>query len=432
MHEPHPDYTTKNSPWPVAATVERLTGLIAERGMTIFATIDQRTAARSAGLELRETILIIFGNPAAGTPVMDAQPLAALDLPLKLLIWDDDGHTRVTYLSPAVLAARYGLAESLAAPLAGIERLVDTALTDDTQRPATHAPTALTYRTVALDEGEIFYREAGDRSAPSLLLLHGFPSSSAQYDRLMARLRTSLHVIAPDLPGFGRSPAPAGTMTFDRLTDTIDRFTQAVGLQHFSLYVFDFGAPVGFRLAVRHPERIDSLVIQNGNAYEQGLGPRVQPLMAYWHDRAAHEDDVRHGALSLEGTRTQYVEGTPDPTAVNPDLWELDQRYLELPGRDRVMLDLLYDYQTNLAAYPEWHEYLRTYCPPALVAWGTGDKHFPPAGAHAYLDDLPDAELHLLDTGHFATATHSDEIADLITAFLARVSRSRDATAGSA
>lgn len=286
-----------------------------------------------------------------------------------------------------------------------------------------HSPTALTYRTVALDEDEIFYREAGDRSAPTLLLLHGFPSSSAQYDRLMARLRTSLHVIAPDLPGFGRSPAPAGAMTFDRLTDTIDRFTEAVGLQHFSLYMFDFGAPVGFRLAVRHPERIDSLVIQNGNAYEEGLGPRVQPLMAYWRDRAAHEDAVRDGALSLKGTRTQYVEGTPDPTAVNPDLWELDQRYLELPGRDRVMLDLLYDYQSNLAAYPQWHEYLRTYRPPALIAWGTGDQHFPPAGAHAYLDDLPDAELHLLDTGHFATATHSDEIADLIAEFLPRVGR---------
>jgi pimeloyl-ACP methyl ester carboxylesterase len=280
--------------------------------------------------------------------------------------------------------------------------------------------TKLTYRSIDLCGNEIFYREAGDPSAPTLLLLHGFPSTSAQYDRMMDRLRTSLHVIAPDLPGFGRSQALVGTATFDRLADTIEQFTEALSLDHFSLYVFDFGAPVGFRLAVRHPERIDSLIIQNGNAYEAGLGPRVQPLKAYWSDRAAHEDEIRAGALSLDGTRTQYVEGTPDPAAVNPDLWELDQRYLEVAGHDQVMLDLLYDYQSNLAAYPEWHNYLSTHRPPALIAWGTGDRHFPPAGAHAYLDDLPDAELHLLDTGHFATATHSDEIADLIAEFIPR------------
>ena len=252
-------------------------------------------------------------------------------------------------------------------------------------------------------------------------MLHGFPSSSAQYDRLMHRLGSRAHTIAPDLPGFGRSATPAGTVTFDRLTDAIEQFTEAVGLDRYSLYMFDFGAPVGFRLAVRHPERVAGLVIQNGNAYEAGLGPRTQPLRAYWRDRAAHEDEIRAGALALEGTRTQYVEGTPDPTAVNPDLWELDQHYLDAAGHDRVMLDLLYDYQSNLAAYPAWHEYLRTYRPPALIAWGTGDQHFPPVGAHAYLADLPDAELHLLDTGHFATATHSDEIAELIADFLPRV-----------
>jgi pimeloyl-ACP methyl ester carboxylesterase/uncharacterized protein (DUF302 family) len=420
MNDPQTDYTTKDSPWPVAATVERLTGLIVERGMTVFATIDQRAAARGAGLELRETVLIIFGNPAAGTAVMDAEPLAALDLPLKLLVWDDDGRTRVSYLTPAVLAARYGLPESLAAPLAGIDQLTDAVLSDRAGEPIVRSSSSLRYRTVDLDDGEIFYREAGDRSAPSLLLLHGFPSSSAQYDRLIDRLQGRAHLIAPDLPGFGRSATPGGTMTFDRLTDAIERFIEAVDLKRFSLYMFDFGAPVGFRLAVRQPDRIDGLVIQNGNAYEAGLGPRVQPLKAYWADRAGHEDEVRNGALTLDGTRTQYVEGTPDPAAVNPDLWELDQHYLDAAGHDRVMLDLLYDYQSNLAAYPEWHEYLRTYRPPALIAWGTGDHHFPPAGAHAYLADLPDAEIHLLDTGHFATATHSDEIAELIADFLPR------------
>jgi pimeloyl-ACP methyl ester carboxylesterase/uncharacterized protein (DUF302 family) len=420
MPDSRPDHTTKDSPWPVAETTERLTGLIADRGMTVFSTIDQRAAARRAGLELRETVLIVFGDPTAGTPVMEAEPLAALDLPLKLLVWDDDGRTRVSYLTPAVLAARFGLSESLAAPLAGIDQLTDAALAG-AGTPAAHSVPASRYRTIELDDGEIFYREAGDRSAPPLLLLHGFPSSSAQYERLMHRLRPHAHMIAPDLPGFGRSPAPDGTMTFDRLADSIERFTEAVGLERYSLYMFDFGAPVGFRLAVRHPERVDGLVIQNGNAYEVGLGPRVQPLKAYWRDRAAHEDEVRGGALTLEGTRTQYVEGTPDPTAVNPDLWELDQRYLDMDGRDQVMLDLLYDYQSNLAAYPAWHEYLRSYRPPTLIAWGTGDQHFPPVGAHAYLADLPDAELHLLDTGHFATATHSDEIAELIADFLPRV-----------
>jgi pimeloyl-ACP methyl ester carboxylesterase/uncharacterized protein (DUF302 family) len=400
----------------------RLTEFITERGMTIFATIDQRAAARRSGLELRETVLIIFGSPAGGTPVMDAQPLAALDLPLKLLVWDDDGDARVSYLKPAALAERFALPDSLAAPLAGIEGLVDTVLSgDDGDLVAVRSRSSLGYRTVSVDAGEIFYREAGDRSAPTLLLLHGFPSSSAQYDRLMDRLRGRVHTIAPDLPGFGRSVTPAGTVTFDRLTDAIEQFTEAVGHDRYSLYMFDFGAPVGFRLAVRHPERVAGLVIQNGNAYEAGLGPRTQPLRPYWRDRAAHEDEIRGGALSLEGTRTQYVEGTPDPTAVNPDLWELDQRYLDAAGHDRAMLDLLYDYQSNLAAYPEWHEYLRTYRPPALIAWGTGDQHFPPVGAHAYLADLPDAELHLLDTGHFATATHSDEIAELIADFLPRV-----------
>ena len=354
---------------------------------------------------------------------MAARPLAALDLPLKLLVWDDGGRTLVSYLKPAVLSARYALDESLAAPLAGIDALVDAVLSSGHARylKASSTPPAA-YRTIEVDGEPLFYREAGDRTAPPLLLLHGFPSSSAQYERLMNRLGARVHTIAPDLPGFGRSPALTGAMTFERLADAIEGFIDAIGLKRLSLYLFDFGAPVGFRLAVRQPERITGLVIQNGNAYEAGLGPRVEPLKAYWRDRADHEDAIRAGALTLEATRTQYIEGTPDPTAVNPDLWELDQRYLEIEGRDQVMLDLLYDYQTNLAAYPAWHEYLRAYRPPTLLAWGQGDQHFPPPGAHAYLADLPEAELHFLDTGHFATATHSDEIAELIAEFLPRLS----------
>jgi pimeloyl-ACP methyl ester carboxylesterase len=273
------------------------------------------------------------------------------------------------------------------------------------------------YRTIDLEGTEVFYREGGDPWAPTLLLLHGFPSSSAQYDQLMERLGGSAHVIAPDYPGFGRSPALTGTTTFDRLADAVDAFIEAKGIERFSLYMFDFGSPVGFRIATRHPERVEGLVLQNGNAYEVGLGPGMQAVKPYWHDRAANEAGVR-GVLTLEATRSQYVDGVADPTSVNPDLWELDQRYMDMPGRDQVMLDLLYDYQNNVTLYPTWQEYLRTYKPPALLAWGRNDAFFPPEGARAYLDDLPDAELHLLNTGHFATATHSAEIADLITAFL--------------
>jgi pimeloyl-ACP methyl ester carboxylesterase len=261
------------------------------------------------------------------------------------------------------------------------------------------------YRTIQVDGTEVFYREGGERDRPTLLLLHGYPSSSAQYERLMERLEDRYHVIAPDFPGFGQSPPLSGTTTFDRIAEVVDAFTEAVGLERFSLYMFDFGSPVGFRLATQHPERVVSLVLQNGNAYEAGLGPGMQALMPYWEDRLANEQAVR-GFLQLEATRSQYLDGVGDPTTVNPDLWELDQRYLDLPGRDRVMLDLLYDYQSNVALYPRWHEYLRA------------NQFFPPEGARAYLQDLPGAELHLLDTGHFATATHSAEIAELIAAFL--------------
>jgi pimeloyl-ACP methyl ester carboxylesterase len=273
------------------------------------------------------------------------------------------------------------------------------------------------YRTIKVKGREVFYREGGDPSGATLLLLHGFPSSSAQYGQLMQALAGSFHVIAPDYPGFGQSPALSGTTTFERLADAVDAFTHAKGLGRFSLYMFDFGSPVGFRIATRHPERVQGLVLQNGNAYEDGLGPGMRALEPYWKDKAANEAAIRD-FLTLEATRSQYVDGVADPASVNPDLWELDQRYLELPGRDQVMLDLLYDYQSNVTLYPAWQEYLRTYAPPALVAWGRNDAFFPPEGARAYLKDLPDAELHLLDTGHFATATHSVEIAELISAFL--------------
>jgi pimeloyl-ACP methyl ester carboxylesterase len=275
----------------------------------------------------------------------------------------------------------------------------------------------ISYRTVSVDGTEVFYREGGERAARTLLLLHGFPSSSAQYEQLMQRLEERYHVVAPDYPGFGQSLPLSGTTTFDRVADVVDGFTHAKDLDGFSLYMFDFGSPVGFRLATSHPERIQGLVLQNGNAYEGGLGPGMQALEPYWQDRSANESAVR-GFLRLDATRSQYLDGVVDATTVNPDLWELDQRYLELPGRDQVMLDLLYDYQNNVKLYPRWQEYLRANQPPALIPWGKNDQFFPPAGARAYLQDLPEAELHLLDTGHFATATHSREIAELVADFL--------------
>jgi pimeloyl-ACP methyl ester carboxylesterase len=276
-----------------------------------------------------------------------------------------------------------------------------------------------TYRTVDVDGVEVFYREAGPAGAPTLLLLHGFPTSSAQFQPLIDRLAGRFHLIAPDDPGFGYTQPGALTFTFDALADVIDGFTTALGLEHVALYLFDFGAPVGFRLATRHPERVDALIIQNANAYEQGIGPALAGLAPYWEDRQAAEPAVR-GFLTLEGTRSQYLDGVPDPARVDPDAYTLDQHFLDLPGRDRVMLDLIYDYPSNLALYPAWHAYLREHRPPTLITWGANDQHFVADGARAYLTDVPDAELHLLDTGHFALATHVDEVAELISAFLSR------------
>ncbi|HEY4279468.1 MAG TPA: alpha/beta hydrolase [Conexibacter sp.] len=275
-----------------------------------------------------------------------------------------------------------------------------------------------TYGTVEVDGAKVFYREAGDPTAPTLLLLPGFPSSSAQYQGLIDLLGEHHHLVSPDYPGFGRSPALEGETTFDRVADAIERFTEVKQLDRHALYMFDFGSPVGFRVATRHPEQVSGLVMQNGNAYLEGLGPKMQALAPYWRDRAANEAAVR-GALEPEAVRSQYVDGVPDPDHVNPDLWELDLRYIGLPGRDRVMLDLLYDYQNNLPLYPEWQKYLRDRQPPTLLAWGKNDEFFPVEGAEAYKKDLPDAQLHLLDTGHFATATHSPEIAELIAEFIA-------------
>lgn len=275
------------------------------------------------------------------------------------------------------------------------------------------------YRTVDVDGVEVFYREAGDQAAPTLLLLHGFPTSSTQYQELIDRLSDRFHLVAPDYPGFGYTEPLEGATTFERLADVVDGFVHALDLDHYGLYVFDFGAPVGFRLATRHPERVDVLIVQNGNAYEAGIGPNLAGLAPYWEDREAAEPAART-FLQLDATRAQYVEGVADPESLDPDLWTLDQHFLDLPRRDQVMLDLFYDYTSNVALYPTWQTYLRDQQPATLVTWGANDRYFVADGARAYLTDVPNAELHLLDTGHFALATHAEEIADLIAAFHAK------------
>lgn len=280
------------------------------------------------------------------------------------------------------------------------------------------------HRRISVDGVELFYREAGPRNAPVLLLLHGFPTSSQMYRNLIPRLADRYRVIAPDYPGFGQSDAPAPDKfeySFDHYADLMDKLSQQLGLQRYALYVMDYGAPVGFRLATRHPERVSALIVQNGNAYIEGIGAFWDPIKAYWQDNnATNAEHIRQAALTLEGTRWQYLNGVPDPTLVSPDAYMLDQAYLERPGNKDIQLAMIYDYRTNLPRYPEWQAYFRKYQPPTLVIWGKNDAIFLAAGAQPYRRDNPKAEVHLLDTGHFALETHGAQIAQLIRGFLAK------------
>ncbi|PZT77655.1 MULTISPECIES: alpha/beta fold hydrolase [unclassified Streptomyces] len=291
------------------------------------------------------------------------------------------------------------------------------------------------HRHIEVDGVRIFFRESipvdGADDAPPLLLLHGFPSASHQFRRLMDTLGARYRLIAPDYPGFGHSDAPlsasAGgsfTYSFDRLAEIVEGFVLRLGLTRFAMYVFDFGAPVGFRLAARHPEWIAGLVVQNGNAYEEGLSARARDFIGLRRETPGAADTVR-SLLTLPATRGQYEGGTADPELVAPDGWTLDQHFLDLPGRTTPQLDLAFDYHSNLALYPRWQEWLRTHTPPALIVWGAHDMFFPAPGARAYLRDLPDAELRLFDTGHFALEDHLPHIAPLIAGFLDRVGAAR-------
>jgi pimeloyl-ACP methyl ester carboxylesterase len=285
--------------------------------------------------------------------------------------------------------------------------------------------TKVMYRTVKVGELDIFYREAGPKDAPALLLLHGFPTSSQMFRNLIPALADRYRVVAPDYPGFGHSSMPSRdsfAYTFDNLAGVIDAFTEKVGLAKYALYVQDYGAPVGYRLAAAHPERVTAIVVQNGNAYDEGLdNPFWEPIKAYWKEpHSPQKRDALRGFLTYDATRWQYTHGVPNPELVGPDGPAHDQFLLDRPGNQEIQLDLFLSYGSNPPLYPRWQEYFRTHQPPVLIAWGKNDQIFPAAGAEPYNRDLERLELHLLDAGHFALETNGDEIATLMREFLGK------------
>jgi pimeloyl-ACP methyl ester carboxylesterase len=279
------------------------------------------------------------------------------------------------------------------------------------------------YKKVDVDGFKIFYREAGRPDGPVLLLLHGFPSAGHMFRDLIPLLAEKYRMIAPDLPGFGQSDMPSAKdfqYTFDAIADRIERFTEVVGLTKFAIYVFDYGAPTGFRLAMRRPERITAIISQNGNAYLEGLSDGWDPIRAYWKDPSVANRDALRAFLKPQTTIWQYTHGAPDASAVSPDGYSLDNHYLARPGADEVQLDLLGDYKSNVTLYPEFQNYFRTHKPPFLAVWGKNDPFFIPPGAEAFKRDIPKADVRFFETGHFALETHSVEIAAAIADFLAR------------
>ena len=283
--------------------------------------------------------------------------------------------------------------------------------------------TSVRYQTVSIDGVDVFYREAGSKDAPAILLLHGFPTSSHMYRNLIPALADKYHVIAPDYPGFGQSAMPDRaefSYTFDNYAKLAERLTEKLGVGRYAIYLMDYGAPVGFRLAAKHPERVTALIVQNGNAYDEGIQKFWEPIQKYWASGSDADREAIRWLTSLKATKWQYTHGVPDTTLVSPDSWTMDQARLDRPGNQEVQLDLFYDYQTNIPLYPEWQAYFRKHQPPTLVVWGKNDQIFVVDGADPYKRDLPNAELHLIDTGHFALETHGQEIADLIRDFLGR------------
>ena len=280
------------------------------------------------------------------------------------------------------------------------------------------------YKTVTIEGLDIFYREAGSPDDPTILLLHGFPTSSHMFRNLIQVLSDRFHLVAPDYPGFGNSSMPSVEeydYTFDGIAEIIDSFTEKLGLYKYSLYMMDYGAPVGYRLAVKHPDRVESMIVQNGNAYEEGLREFWDPIKAYWKEKSKKNGDVlRNSLLTIEATKWQYTNGVRNPETIAPENWFHDQYLMDRPGNKDIQLQLFYDYGSNPPLYPDWQAYFREYQPPTLIAWGKNDYIFPEEGAHPYKRDLKNIEFHILDTGHFALEEDGDKIAHLITCFMAK------------
>lgn len=280
-----------------------------------------------------------------------------------------------------------------------------------------------TYRTIEIDGLDISYREAGSPLSPTILLLHGFPTSSHMFRNLMGGLADKFHLIAPDYPGFGNSSMPTVDefeYTFDHLAEVMEKFIEAIGLKKYSLYVMDYGAPIGYRIALKHPQQVEALIVQNGNAYEEGLREFWEPLKAYWKDRTPENADNLRQFLTLDATKWQYTHGVRNPKSISPDNWNIDQPLLDRFGNSDIQLALFYSYGSNPPLYPQWQEYFRKYQPPTLVVWGKNDQIFPADGAYPYLRDLKNIEFHLLNTGHFALEEDGETIAMLITNFLTK------------
>ncbi len=288
------------------------------------------------------------------------------------------------------------------------------------------------HRTVEIEGLEVFYREAGSPDSPTLLLLHGFPTSSHMFRNLIPALSDSFHLVAPDYPGYGNSTMPTVDefeYTFDHMASIIESLIQKLGLQSYSLYLMDYGAPVGFRIAVNHPERVQALIVQNGNAYEEGLREFWDPIKAYWNDKSPENAEALRGLLTLDATKWQYTHGTRNVETISPDNWSVDQPLLDRPGNADNQLAMFYDYRTNVPLYPIWQQYFRSHQPPTLIVWGKNDPIFPAEGAHPYKRDLKNLEFHLLDTGHFALEEDGDLIAAHIREFLGKNAKAVEAGA---
>ena len=313
-------------------------------------------------------------------------------------------------MKKSIVAVAAALLASQAAPAKSMDKAMES------------ISTTTTYHRASVDGVSIFYREAGPKDAPVIVLLHGFPSSSREFDTLLPLLATRYHLIAPDFPGFGQSEAPPPskyTYTFDHLAETTDHFLTQLGVTKCAFFIHDYGGPIGFRMFLSHPERVQALIVSNANAYTEGLGPKWKVIANYWADRAAHPE-VFDTFVSLAAAEQRHTLGSSHPERYNPDTWTDEFAFLSRPGQRDIQADLLYDYRTNVAAYSSWQAWLRQHKPPTLVVWGNNDPSFIGAGGEAFKRDVPDAEIHLLDAGHFALDETNDEIAALILAFLAR------------